>query len=109
MKPYEAKKLLTLIDTVGWDLLALPKTVAETVGIPPTAATATASWSCLFSAAHLRTENIEERCWCGAGVAGRLCDETAVFVFGQVGTRRRLSACSKTPWCQDEVLGARDQ
>ncbi|CAN0557019.1 unnamed protein product, partial [Ectocarpus sp. 12 AP-2014] len=27
-------------------LLALPKTVAETVGIPPTAATATASWSC---------------------------------------------------------------
>ncbi|CAN0562513.1 unnamed protein product, partial [Ectocarpus sp. 12 AP-2014] len=58
---------------------------------------------------HLRTENIEERCWCGAGVAGRLCDETAVFVFGQVGTRQRLSACSKTPWCQDEVLGARDR
>ncbi|CAN0509140.1 unnamed protein product, partial [Ectocarpus sp. 12 AP-2014] len=32
-----------------------------------------------------------------------------VFVFGQVGTRRRLSACSKTPWCQDEVLGARNR
>ncbi|CAN0372208.1 unnamed protein product, partial [Ectocarpus sp. 13 AM-2016] len=47
-------------------LLALPKTVAETVGIPPTADNATASWSCeslvRFATGVLHSSFVGMRC-----------------------------------------------